>query len=300
MRIEFRFGLILAVCFALGVAVAGYISYTLEFRGAHEEVIEKSRVLLEVGTSMRAYTSEEIAPLVRTLGFDGPFHPQMVPSYGAQSTLAKLHKQFPDYVYRESSLNPTNVADRASDWEVGLIRAFQRDSDLKEWSGETGEGDALRYFLARPLRMKSPDCLQCHSTPDVAPKPMVAQYGAGNGFGWVMGDIIGIQIVEVPVLPTKLKAVHGVLVTVGSLTCVLVLTMAIFLLLLRHYVVSPLETITRTTKSTSLGADAGDVGAATWIGGQFHDLEQSIHRLKVSLEEALRMFNSLAGGDRKK
>jgi hypothetical protein len=104
----------------------------------------------------------------------------------------------------------------------------------------------------------------------------------------------------VPVLPTKLKAVHGVLVTVGSLTCVLVLTMAIFLLLLRHYVVSPLETITRTTRSTSLGADAGDVGAATWIGGQFHDLEQSIHRLKVSLEEALRMFNSLAGGDRKK
>jgi hypothetical protein len=157
----------------------------------------------------------------------------------------------------------------------------------------------LRYFLARPLRMTNPDCLQCHSTPDVAPKPMLAQYGASNGFGWVMGDIIGVQIVEVPVLPTKLKAIHGVFVTVGSLTCVLVLTMAIFLLLLRRYVVSPLETITRATRSSSLGVDAGDVGAATWIGGQFHDLEQSIHRLKVSLDEALRMFNNL-GGDRKK
>ena len=86
-------------------------------------MIEKSRVPLEVGSSMRAYTSEEIAPIVRSLGFDGPFHPQMAPSYGAQNTLAKLHKQFPDYVYRESSLNPTNVADRSSDWEVGLIRA---------------------------------------------------------------------------------------------------------------------------------------------------------------------------------
>ena len=300
MRIEFRFGLILAICFTLGVLVAGYISYTLEFRGAREEVVEKSRVLLEMGASMRSYTDEEIAPLVRALGAGATFHPQMVPSYGAQSTLERLHKHFPEYVYRESSLNPTNVDDRASDWEVGLLRAFQKDPNLKELSGETGDGDALRYFLAGPLRMTTPDCLECHSTPEAAPKSMLAKYGSSNGFGWAMGDVIGIQIVEVPVSPTKLKALHGVLVTVGSLTCVLVLTMAIFLLLLRRYVVNPLERITRATRSTSLGVEAGEDPAGMRVGGQFLDLEQSIQRLKVSLEEALRMFNSLGGGDRKK
>jgi len=300
MRIEFRLGLILTLCFAFGVAVVGYISYTLEFRGAREEVNEKSRVLLEMGTSMRSYTSEEIAPLVSELGMDKDFHPQLVPSYAAQSTLQRLRKQFPEYLYRESSLNPTNVADRASDWEVGLIRAFQSDAKLTETYGETGEGASLRYYLAQPLRMTSPDCLQCHSTPDVAPKPMLAKYGASSGFAWAIGDVIGIQVVEVPVLHTKLKALHGVLATVGSLICVLVLTFAIFLLLLRRYVTGPLESITSAARSSSLGARATDGIPPIKTAGQFYDLEQSIFRLKVSLDEAMRLFTGLNGPDRKK
>jgi len=300
MRIEFRLGLILSFCFALGVVVVGYISYTLEFRGARDEVNEKSRVLLEMAISMRSYTSEEIAPLVAEIGLDKDFHPQMVPSYGAQSTLERLRKQFPEYLYRESSLNPTNVADRASDWEVGVVRAFQSDARLTESYGETGEGEGLRYYLARPLRMTTPDCLQCHSTPDVAPKPMLVKYGSGNGFGWTMGDVIGIQVVEVPVLPTKLKALRGVLATVGSLICVLVLTFAVFLLLLRRYVMRPLESITRATRSSSLGIEAADGDPPLKTGGQFYDLEQSILRLKVSLNEAMRLFTSLGGQDRKK
>jgi protein-histidine pros-kinase len=80
-------------------------------------------VLLEMGVVMRSYTSKEIAPLVPQLGFD-KFHPQIVPSYGAQTALAELRRRFPDYRYREASLNPTNIEDRATDWEVGLLHAF--------------------------------------------------------------------------------------------------------------------------------------------------------------------------------
>ncbi len=148
--------------------------------------------------------------------------------------------------------------------------------------------------------MTTSDCLQCHSTPDAAPKPMLAKYGAGNGFGWAMGDVIGIQVVEVPVLNTKLKAFHAVLATVGSLICVLVLTFAIFLLLLRRYVTGPLESITSAARSSSLGAGAADGVPPIKTGGQFSDLEQSIFRLKVSLDEAMRLFTGLGGRDRNK
>lgn len=120
VRIEYRFGFILAGCFLFCLVVAGYISYTLQFRVAGEQVIERSRVLLEMGFVMRSYTSKEIAPLIRQLGFD-KFHPQIVPSYGAQTALAELRRRFPDYRYREASLNPTNIEDRATDWEVALL-----------------------------------------------------------------------------------------------------------------------------------------------------------------------------------
>lgn len=296
MRIEFRLGLILAVCFVFGLLVAGYISYTLEFRQARSEVNEKSRVLLEMGLAMRNYTSTQIAPLVKSLGYE-EFHPQMVPSYGAQATLGILRERFPDYRYREASLNPTNIADRANDWEVTLLQEFQDNLELKEMSGEVGEGSDQRFFLARPLRMPNEGCLQCHSTPEAAPASMVAKYG-NNGFGWKMGDVIGMQLVEVPVAGPNGQAAKSLAVTIGALTCVFVLSLAVFLLLLRRYVTHPLEAITRQTIETSLGAEWQTAEPRVPMNGQFYDLEQSIARLKTSLNEALRLFPALAGKKR--
>lgn len=287
MRLELRFALILIFCFTLGVIVAGGISYSLEFRQAREAVSEKARVLLATALSMRRYTAEEVAPLVAPLANDGVFHPQIVPSYGAQTTMAKLSKEFPDYKYREASLNPTNVDDRAADWEVALFRAFNADAGLHELSGTTGEGDAERFYIARALRLSDPACLQCHTTADMAPKAMVARYGANNGFNWKLGDVVGLQIVEVPVAATRNKAISGVIVTVGALTCVLLIIACVFLILLRRYVVAPLQVVTHEASSLSLGETPPSRGAVP-MEGQFFELDAALRRLKASLDESLR------------
>ena len=41
-------------------------------------------------------------------------------------------------------------------------------------------------------------CLTCHSTPDKAPPEMIKLYGTANGFGWKLDEIIGAQVVSVP------------------------------------------------------------------------------------------------------
>lgn len=287
MRIEARFGIILASCFLFGVLVAGYISFTLEFRQAREEVTEKAHVLLSIALSIRNYTGQQIAPIINRLQDGSEFHPEIVPSYGAQTTLRGLKTQFPDYSYHERSLNPTNIADRADDFEVSLLRQFQEDADLKELNGEIGELGQKRFYVSRPLRMTNPACLQCHSTPEAAPKAMVAKYGTGGGFNWKLGDVIGMQIVEVPLRPITERAIKGVVTTVGSLTCVFVLTSAIFLFLLRRYVTRPLKTITEAAHDVSLSSGGKTVETGLELDGQFHDLERAIFRLKKSLNEAI-------------
>jgi hypothetical protein len=44
---------------------------------------------------------------------DKQFLPQTVPAYAATETLAQLRKKYPNYDYKEATLNPTNPRDRS-------------------------------------------------------------------------------------------------------------------------------------------------------------------------------------------
>jgi len=293
MRLETRFAGIIASCFVFGICTAGYISYRLEACQAREEVKQKADMVLETAMAVRAYTSEEVAVALQAMDDKGNFHAAQVPSFAAQSAMRRLAQKLPEYQYRESSLNPTNLNDRATDWEVGLLRAFQADPQRTELSGELGAGQDRQYYVARPIRMGSPACLYCHSTPEAAPKAMVARYGAGNGFGWRMGDVVGLQLVRVSTAPAEAKAFNSVVVTIGSITSVFVLAAAVMLLLLRRHVTSPLEALTRVALATSLDKPLDKLQEDIPLPpghGQFEELQRAIQRLKASMDHALRLI----------
>jgi hypothetical protein len=130
---------------------------------------------------------------------DTQFHPQSVPAFAATEIFAYLREKFPDYFYKEATLNPTNPRDHATDWESDVVNQFRGNPTQAEFinTRESPTGTAL--FLARPIKVNNVSCLECHSTPDKAPAEMIKLYGGDNGFGWNLDDVIGAQIVSVPV-----------------------------------------------------------------------------------------------------
>ena len=46
---------------------------------------------------------------------DTEFHPQSVPAFAATEIFAYLREKFPNYFYKEATLNPTNPRNRATD-----------------------------------------------------------------------------------------------------------------------------------------------------------------------------------------
>jgi hypothetical protein len=130
---------------------------------------------------------------------DNEVHPQSVPAFAATQTFDYLREKFPDYFYKESTLNPTNPRNRATDWESDVVNQFRAGSTLAEFIGTREASTGTTLFLARPIKVDNVSCLECHSTPDKAPAEMIKLYGRDNGFGWKLGDIIGAQIVTVPV-----------------------------------------------------------------------------------------------------
>jgi Protein of unknown function (DUF3365) len=130
---------------------------------------------------------------------DNEFHPQSVPAFAATEIFAYLREKFPDYFYKEATLNPTNPRDRATDWESDVVNQFRGDSARAEFIGTRDSSTGTALFLSRPIKVNNVSCLECHSTPDKAPAEMIKLYGGDNGFGWKLNDIIGAQIVSVPV-----------------------------------------------------------------------------------------------------
>src|SRR5246127_1047820 len=129
---------------------------------------------------------------------DTEFHPQSVPAFAATEIFGYLREKFPNYFYKEATLNPTNPRDRATDWESDVVNQFRSRPEQTEIvsTRDTPTGPSL--FLARAIKVNNVSCLECHSTADKAPAEMIKLYGSANGFGWKMNDIIGAQIVSVP------------------------------------------------------------------------------------------------------
>ena len=99
------------------------------------------------------------------------------------TTFKNLHVKYPDYTYKEATLNPTNPQDRASDWEVDIINGLRDHPDQKQIIGERETPTGQSLYFASPI-VAAHSCMECHSTPSAAPKAMLSVYGDANGFGW--------------------------------------------------------------------------------------------------------------------
>ncbi len=110
--LQFKFNVILAGCFVLGLAVSSLIFYQVSRNEAIEQLQSQIDVMRSQALSVRKYTSEEIQPLLADQSAV-QFLPQTVPSFSAQTVFRSFRDRFPDFFYKEAALNPTNPSDLA-------------------------------------------------------------------------------------------------------------------------------------------------------------------------------------------
>lgn len=203
MKLLLKVNIVMVIVFLIGLAASYTVADRLLQQNARSEIQDNARIMMESALAVRAYTVSQIKPLLETQ-MRYKFLPQTVPSYSATEYFNILRKSFPEYAYKEATLNPTNLRDRAVEWEVDVVNHFRENADAKELVGERVAATGKTLYLARPLRIVDEKCLACHSSVTAAPPTMVDQYGPSNGFGWRLKDVIGAQVVSVPYdLPLK-------------------------------------------------------------------------------------------------
>jgi len=288
MGIRTKFNLVLLLVFAAGFAVAGWISYTLLQHNAKEEVVRNARLMMESALAIRGYTVKQVKPHLE-LQLMRVFLPQSVPAYAATETVNELRKTHPDYSYKEATLNPTNPRDRAADWESDVVRTFRDHAATKEVVGERDTPTGRALFIARPIKITDPACLACHSVPQAAPASMIKLYGEANGFGWNFNEIVGAQIVSVPMeLPIR-NADRAFVAFMWSLAGVFIAVFLVLNLMLSWMIVRPIRSMSEAADKVSTGDFARPELPA---GGkdEISVLAASFNRMRRSLQKAMQMI----------
>jgi protein-histidine pros-kinase len=252
MSLRLKFNLILILTSIIGLTIASYISYNLFREHARQEVLEKAAIMMESAEAIRSYTVTEIRPLLRQLESE-EFIAQTVPAYAANQYVRELQKKHPDYSYKEATLNPTNPADRATEWEADIIEHFRNHDNQQELIGERQTATGPMLYMSRPIKITNPSCLVCHDTPATAPKSLIERYGSSNGFGWKLNEIIGAQVVSVPQSLALQRAQREFYTFTITIVGVFILVGIILNLLLHWFVISPVKGIANHADDVSMG-----------------------------------------------
>ena len=290
MNLILKFNAALIGIFVVGFLIAAFVSNSVLLTNAREEVLQHARIMMEAASSSRNYTDTQVKPLLETQ-LKYRFLPQSVPQFAATEQFNDLRKKYPDYAYKEAALNPTNPRDHATDWEVDVVNQFRQASTRTEVVGERDTPEGRSLFLARPIQIKDPACLVCHSTPDVAPKTMIETYGANNGFGWKINDIIGAQVVSVPTAIPVQRAKYTLKVFLLLLGAIFLFTIVMLNLMLYWVVIRRVKRLAKLADEVSLGnLDAGEF--RTKSHDEIGVLAEALNRMKTSMVQAIKMLES--------
>lgn len=288
MGLRAKFNLVFVTVFLFGLAATGLILDGLLQRHARLEVLQQARILLEAADAVRDYTADEVAPLVTKLNLDA-FQPAAVPGFAARLNLRRLSKKYPNYAYKEAALNPTNPIDRASDWEADIVQTFRSAPSRKELIAQRNTPTGQSLVLARPITIRDPQCLTCHSVPANAPASLISKYGSANGFGWQLNETIGAQIVSVPMALPQSRADAALTVIMSILAVVFIVILILLNVLLHYVVIRPVVRMSRIATAVSLGE--ADVEEYERKGrDEIAALSAAFNRMRRSLQSAMKML----------
>ncbi|MDJ0508237.1 MAG: DUF3365 domain-containing protein [Crocosphaera sp.] len=293
LNIATKLNVLLVTIALITIFLSGGVLSLILSHNAEKVVTDKALVLMETMSAVRNYTSTKVNPeLASRLETDTQFLPQTVPAFSAREVFEYFREQggYKDFFYKEATLNPTNLRDKADKFEANIVEEFRLNKSLKQTSGFRTFSSGDIFYIARPLQVSKESCLRCHSTPDRAPQSLLTTYGRENGFNWKLHEIVGAQMILVPANAIFESAKRLQTSVMGILISCLILAIVLINFFLKVSITNPLKKMAQLAQRISTGDLTRE------FEHPFNDevgvLAASLNRMKVSLDIAMEMLNS--------
>lgn len=293
-----KFTLLLVIVFLGGVLASSLALSSVLNQATQGQLTTQALMLMETMNSIRTYTSEQVNPEIADR-LEVEFLPESVPAYSAREVFEtfRLNPDYSDFFYKEATLNPTNLRDKADDFEATLVGQFRDNpSSANEVSGfrATPAGDL--FYIARPIKVGNQSCLECHSTPEAAPASMIERYGPANGFGWQLNEIVGAQVISVPAAKVLQSARQSLVLILGIFIIAFAIAIILVNLWLKRMVVRPLNRMAQVAEAVSMGDTKAEFTQDSQ--DEVGKLAEAFNRMRLSLQMAMQRLERYREGRR--
>ena len=292
LKLSLKLNLLLGIILLLLTVTSGVILSIVLQSYAEQVVADQASMLIETMNSIRHYTDTQINPeLSSRLETEEIFLSQTVPAYSAREVFEHLRSsdRYNQFFYKEATLNPTNLRNKADRFEANIIKSFQNSAEKQKQGFRSIPGGEI-FYIARPLKIEKESCLRCHSSPQQAPASLISTYGSNNGFGWKLNEIVGAQIISVPASQVFENARHLRYLVIGKVFVFLIIAVVLLNLFLKFTVIDPINQMSHLSKKLSTGDM--DIEFEQKSNDEIGILAASLNRLKVSLKMAIEMLEN--------
>lgn len=204
-----RILIILGFILLSGYVIVGTTLYEYTYKYAEDQNKKKLDQILLNQRALHSYLEDHLKPVIYKLKKEGKlynefFDPKVLSfTYIARGVHEHLNTLRTDenktqIYYKLATDNPRNLLNQASVQELHILKLFRQNQTLKEYSLTVKENGHHYIYYAMPIEPSKASCMKCHSTPDKAPRELIAQYGSIAGFGEKAGNIRAMISLKMP------------------------------------------------------------------------------------------------------
>lgn len=281
IAISKRFSLILLIIFLITLPTMTTVMYYFFRENAIREISEKALLTMNSMESVRKYVGKELRPAV-SKDQQGKFLLEgMSGFYILRKVAYNLQEVQPYYRYKQASANPLAQENKADPFEETLLMKFQENTGVKELTGLRTDGRVPLYYIARSVVADRPECMNCHSTVETAPKEQVERYGTTSGYNYVMNSVVGSNIIYVPAsVPINIATRSTIMVAIVFSMLFLMLFIVINVLI-KKSIIRPIENFVKVADQVSKSKFDNKFEVDT--EDELKTLADSFTRLKTSI-----------------
>ncbi len=287
MSIRVRFIVIIGILSLVASVVLAYASYQFSLKNAMADAKKQGAIVFNMIHSSRMYFKKNQRPLVTELVEEDRFFPEIMSGFVMTRGVWEIfEKRFPEYKFKQATLDPLYPPNKADVDETKLIAQFDADRKVKNREGTITKNGKQFYYFAKPV-LVGDKCLRCHGNPEDAPKDQIEIYGTESGYDWHKGQVISTAIVYVPLETAIVAAKKAATKLFAMGTAGIVLLMAVIWFFLSNGIVTPLARLEKKTRQISLGKELDeDIGVNS--KDEIGDLAKAIDRLRISTAKLLK------------